>query len=200
MAEREKQRPLDELLDSLLATYSDAEPRPGMEKRLLATLRAVSLSANTSQRLAWRWLLAGAAAGAVTAVVVFAVYWRQIPATPQLPRIEMAGPPPPLLYPAHSIPRGSGQEQKISHAPRRDLAMPATVADVRQEIFPSPTPLSEQERLLMRYLASTPRREVAAHSHKDEPMDGAGSFDPQVQRFNEAEGQTAGNEDTKEKL
>ena len=52
----------------------------------------------------------------------------------------------------------------------------------------------------MRYLADTPRREIAAQSHKDEPMYGAGSLEPQGQHFNGTEEQKFTDEDVKEKL
>jgi hypothetical protein len=39
----------------------------------------------------------------------------------------------------------------------------------RPAVFPTPTPLSEQERLLLSYYSGTPREEVIAQSHPDEP-------------------------------
>jgi hypothetical protein len=39
----------------------------------------------------------------------------------------------------------------------------------RPAVFPTPTPLSEQEKLLLSYLAGTPREEVIAQSHPEEP-------------------------------
>ena len=42
--------------------------------------------------------------------------------------------------------------------------------DIRQEVFPSPAPLSEQERLLLGYLAGTPQEEVIAQSRQERPL------------------------------
>jgi hypothetical protein len=53
-------------------------------------------------------------------------------------------------------------------AGRHHLAAPRTVVDLRQEVFPTPAPLSEQEKLLIRYLSRTPREELVARSHPDE--------------------------------
>jgi len=39
----------------------------------------------------------------------------------------------------------------------------------RPAVFPTPTPLSEQERLLLSYYSHTPREELIAQSHPDEP-------------------------------
>lgn len=196
MSEQDQRRHVDELLDSLLATYSDAEPRPGMETRLLANLRTASRQQIDNQAWAWKWLLAGAAAVGVVAVL-FAVYWSRTPVVPP-PKIQMAGPPTRPLAPGTSPPHESG------HRKNRRVALPdappsARPEEVREALFPTPTPLSEQERLLMRYLAATPRTEIAAQSHKDKLMDDAGSLDPGAQRLNGTEGQTTNNEDTKEK-
>jgi hypothetical protein len=39
----------------------------------------------------------------------------------------------------------------------------------RPPIFPTPVPLSEQEQLLLRYVAGTPQQELIAQSHPEEP-------------------------------
>ena len=47
--------------------------------------------------------------------------------------------------------------------------------EVRQQVFPSPSPLSEQEKLLLRYLSRTPREELVAQSHPDPPDEADGT-------------------------
>ena len=68
MADQETDRELSTLLDSLLAEYSSAEPRPGLENRIHATLRA---AAARRQRM---WLLAFASSAAVAAALVLVVF------------------------------------------------------------------------------------------------------------------------------
>lgn len=63
----------------------------------------------------------------------------------------------------------------------------ASDADLRQEVFPTPVPLSEQEQLMLRYLRGTPREEVASHAHEDEPAEKGAPFVPESQRINGAE-------------
>jgi hypothetical protein len=46
------------------------------------------------------------------------------------------------------------------------------VIAIKQDVFPSPSPLSEQEKLLFRYLARTPRAEIIAQSHPDPEDEG----------------------------
>ncbi|HJX84818.1 MAG TPA: hypothetical protein VJ723_10780 [Candidatus Angelobacter sp.] len=66
MAEQEKDQHLDEMLDSLLESYSNAEPRPGMETRIVATLEA-----HTRQRRRnWILVFAGSAAVILLAVAI----------------------------------------------------------------------------------------------------------------------------------
>lgn len=179
MAEQEKQ--LDQLLDSLLANYANAEPRPGLETRLLATVREARTSSTRSWHI-WQWLLAGTGVVAM-AVAVSAVYYSRLAELPPPPRIQVTGPP--TLLP---VVRASGQGAK----PRRQKSRVESVtlvADVgpRQEVFPTLVPLSEQERLLLRYLAGTPRDEIVSHAHEDEPIEKTEPFRPESQRINGAE-------------
>lgn len=173
MADQEKQ--LDHLLDSLLADYADAEPRPGFETRLLAAVRG----RKPLFHLGWLW---AASAAMATASAVFAIYYSQLWQVPQPPSIKAAKPP--VLAPIKSVP---------ADAPRHPLkravetAPLASTVDVRQEVFPTPVPLSEQERLLLRYLAGTPRTEVVSHAHEDEPEEAIDLLKPQTQRLNKTE-------------
>jgi len=179
MADQEKQ--LDPLLDSLLANYADAEPRPGFETRLLAALR------EPKPRLRFGWLWA-AAAGVAMAAAVFAVYYSQSAELPPPPRIEAAGPPV-LAPPIFSHPGTVVVEGTTRHPGKLRIEPPAlvSVAGPRQEVFPTPEPLSEQERLMMQYLRGTPREEVAAHAREDEPVEKTEPSRPESQRMNGAE-------------
>lgn len=178
MADQEKQ--LDPLLDSLLANYADAQPRPGFETRLLAALR------EPKPRLRFGWLWAGAAA-MVTAAAVFAVYHSRLAELPPPPRIEAARPPV-FARPVFSPPETVVVRGTTRHPVKLQFEPPALVSDagVRQEVFPTPIPLSEQERLLLRYLAGTPRDEVAAHAREDQPAESE-PVRPQSQRLNGTE-------------
>ncbi|HEY2171295.1 MAG TPA: hypothetical protein VGJ30_16840, partial [Candidatus Angelobacter sp.] len=62
--EKDKQMQIDDTLDSLLANYSSAEPRPGLETRILANLREEEKKASEGW---WnfKWLWAGVIAAAI---------------------------------------------------------------------------------------------------------------------------------------
>lgn len=164
MAEQEKDKRLDDLLDSLLAQYSSAEPRPGFETKILARMKE---AAAPEKPWFWnlRWLAAGAAGAAVVAVIMFVLFSRTAP-RPQSPVVRNVEAPPTQMTPAKVVvvPKTVGVPQTSSKPHRDEL----TVA-VKQDVFPAPTPLSDQERLLLRYLAATPREELIVQSRPDEP-------------------------------
>jgi hypothetical protein len=165
---QEKDHKLDAMLDNLLSTYSSAEPRPGLETRILANLREESATSR-GWNLIWMW--AGAAAVAVVAVLLAAYFFR--PAQRQAPQVVVNPPSPQIVAPAHTPPQEDARQESSreapSRAPHRKRSPKVQVVDVRQDVFPSPSPLSEQEKLLFRYMAATPRQELVAQSHPDEP-------------------------------
>src|SRR5205807_1861717 len=89
MAEQDKNRDLDNLLDSLLASYSDAQPRPGLETRIMAQLRTET-ARKKSNRWSLSWMWAGAAATVLALAVVLMIY-----------REPVVAPPPPLIFHAN---------------------------------------------------------------------------------------------------
>src|ERR1041385_220905 len=64
MADQEKDKQMDEMLDSLLANYSSAEPRPGLETRILANLREAEKKA-PQRWWNFKWVWAGVVAAAL---------------------------------------------------------------------------------------------------------------------------------------
>ena len=183
MADQGNEKRTDEMLDSLLAAYSDVEPRPGLETRLIAHLRAEAAT-KTARRPMFLWLWTSSAAVAV-AMVLIAVYVLRPGDIPQPPAIPVAGPPVlPVAAPAN-------EHSRTVKGPRRPAATvePAVIAeDVRKEVFPTPVALSPQEELLLRYLARTPRQEVVAQSHADEPPPDAGEqLGPESRQFSGTE-------------
>src|SRR5437899_12275211 len=99
MSEQERERRLDDLLDSLLSQYSSAGPRPGLEMRILA---GVKEAAEQGRPWFWnlRWLLAGAAGAAVAAVVLFILFSRTAP-RPQPQVVRNLAPAPPTRMPGN---------------------------------------------------------------------------------------------------
>ena len=160
MQDKKRDGFVDELLDRALARYQSAEPRPGLEERVLARLRAGKRSAAS---FVWAWrLLATAGALAIIAGALYIARRGGESAAPQT--VPRASQPAKALAP--TVPA----EARTS-APRTGLragrAVPATpardrVAVPRPKQFPSPAPLSEQEKLLLRYVQETPKTELMA--------------------------------------
>jgi hypothetical protein len=165
MADHDQAQKVEELLDSMLATYSAVDPRPGLEMRVLAILKAAREKQRPWFGLQSMWAGAAAAVLAVIALIfllrseekrqppaIEAVHTTQQPA-PKIAREQ--GPDRPPAHPATVYPVGKAGTQQI--------------ADTRPDVFPTPAPLSEQEKLMLRYLAGTPREEIVAQSHVDDP-------------------------------
>jgi hypothetical protein len=167
--EKDKQMQIDDMLDSLLANYSSAEPRPGLETRILASLREAEKKA-PQRWWSFKWLWAGAVAAAIIVAAVLINGWHRVePPTNVVVKTSQPAPSPEIQPHAPIAPKETARiHRRKPLAPA--LPQNATLAlRDRPAVFPTPTPLSEQEKLLLSYVASTPREEMIAQSHPDEP-------------------------------
>jgi hypothetical protein len=151
---------LDRRLDAALAKYAQVEPRAGLENRVLATLHAER--SRIPQRAWWRWSVAGVAAVVVVVVLVLAwrsgkFHGREIAIRPSVsvPGAEL---PTPEAGKNDGHPPAPGPVPK--HVMHRAHATAVASANPKLDQFPSPQPLSEQERLLENYVAKYPERAV----------------------------------------
>ena len=170
MADLKKNRQIDEILDSLLKQYSHVEPRPGLEQRILANLSDATRSETNLPWWNFKWLWAG---GAVAAVIIFAavlIAGRSHVAAPTPTVVQTQHPAPPQPEVQRTLPATTANvgrfHQKTpvaAHSQNAALALSQWPA-----IFPTPTPLSEQERLMFAYLANTPQEVVVAQMQRDD--------------------------------
>jgi hypothetical protein len=173
MTDPENDKQLDELLDSMLSAYSAAEPRPGLENRILAGMREAAGNP-AAPWWSWKWLWAAGAAAAA-ALLLFMLWIGNHPAAPhpaktvvQVPRTAQPAPQITQSRPAAPV-QTAKHQPKLRVPPRlQDASLPL---DRRPAVFPTPTPLSEQERLLLSYYARTPRKELIAQSQPDQRPD-----------------------------
>lgn len=167
---------VDALVDAALAQYSAAEPRAGLEERILANLR---LHKRTDSRVGWL-PIAIAAAIALVAIPAYLV-WRDVGMQPgaqtarehvarnvaiprqdeELRRRGTTLPNEPgqtlkertmratALSPVSARPRGSHSQENPTELYPKSMAN--AVAGPRQDRFPAAAPLTEQEILLARY-------------------------------------------------
>ena len=142
----------DELLDASLRKYRSEEPRAGLETRILAGARAAERAAQ--RRGTWVWVLGAAAAGlAVVAVVL------------SLPRSRPALVPSPAPLAATKPASPPLGPQAVSTVPKT-VRPHVTLAARRPEQFPTPMPLSEQERLLLLYVKAADQSGLAAQANQ----------------------------------
>jgi len=168
--EKDKQMQIDDMLDSMLANYSSAEPRPGLETRILANLREAAEKSTPQGWWNFKWLWAGVVAAAIVmAAVLINGRHRVAPPTNIVVKNTRPAPQPEIQPHAPAV-----RNETVRIRPRKSLAPTrpqnaALALNERPAVFPTPTPLSEQEKLLLSYVAGTPREEVIAQSHPDEP-------------------------------
>src|ERR1035438_2975905 len=141
---------LDRELDAALAKYAALEPRAGLQDRILANLRAEKEHA--ANRLPWRWPAVGALA-AVIVVTLFAT-WRS--GKPGQNIVEQHPSATTQNYRDRTQIANHGRSSSIlPHKAARRTAVGVVPAPKLDE-FPSPQPLSEQERMLTEYVAGNP--------------------------------------------
>jgi hypothetical protein len=153
--------PLDQELEAALAKYASVEPPAGLEERVLADLRTILIPA----RPWWRWSMAAALAAIL---VTAALGWRLGKHSPAITTdrastvIHRLNEPAPEVVthnvrnkePMRAQPEGqrSAGHEVHSHV--------ATAGQPKLDQFPSPQPLSEQEKILESYVAKYPERAV----------------------------------------
>ena len=155
---------VDELVEASLKLYGGEEPRAGLEMRVLAGVRSRQ-GATRRRRLVW----ALAACAGVLAGVVLVLHSAHAPSRK---RLTIASLPRLTMKPPASI--GSADSRlgspRLVQGPKQKTRTPkpGVRATTRPEHFPSPMPLTEQEKLLMTYLANTTKPGLLAETNKAE--------------------------------
>ena len=151
---RKESDKLDRTLDVALSKYTSVEPREGLEERIMANLRAADT--RSAQSAWWNWRFAVLAV--VLAIAAVAVWqWNKPTQTPiaNHPSTLRQAPVGPDL--AH---RDGNSAQPIKSArwrrPRHRPQHETVAASPKLDVFPSPLPLSEQEKILSTYVSQYP--------------------------------------------
>jgi hypothetical protein len=158
--EPNQQEPLiDDWLDAALKQRGTAEPRPGLPDRVLARLRS---EGSRMPAPAWSWRPAWIAL-AVTVLIGGALFLaRRSESNRQVATATGAPAKPGTLTSLQSRDSQTGAKAlpSVHHQQVRvpgHVVETAVVALPKLEQFPSPQPLSEQERLLVRCVQQFPR-------------------------------------------
>jgi len=167
MGENEKDR-FDDLLEGALRRYSEVEPRTGLEGRVLARLAQEN---HTNWRRPWAW-----ASAAAFACLLAVVAWIGIVGKRERPDIERQAAE--IVKRENQLeigevrPRIKDTRSAEKHSVRKGPQQ-APYTTPRLEQFPSPRPLSEQEKLLVAYANEYPKQaaEVAQEqSRRDKEL------------------------------
>lgn len=158
MADTNKERELGQWLNQAIERFGAAEPRPGLEERVLANLQAAKERRQDSQG---RWWWALVVAGVAAAILV--AFWVGVSNSGK--HIVERGPVAVREHPsAANVPKPGHQENvdhhQRPHNPALISARNARVEPVKLDQFPSPQPLTEQETMLARYVEEFPERAV----------------------------------------
>ena len=153
---------VDELLDAALKRYGGEGPRAGLETRVLAGVRRRQGAARR-RRLVW----ALAACAGILAAIVLVLHSAHAPSGQ---RVTRASVPPQAVKP---VPNPGSADSRIRsprlvQGPREKprTAKSRVRATERPEQFPSPMPLTEQEKLLLTYFANTTKPDLLAETNK----------------------------------
>lgn len=166
---------VDVLLDRSLSKFSEAEPRTGLEERIVAGIASAELPQPVRH---WRWVLATA-----MLALLLGAAWLMWPATSRrsnsatnsaVQRAKSSHETAVVNSPApgkEQIHTANSSAPK-SWIPRRKTVTsgvePSTTESATKlpklEVFPSPAPLSEEETALLAFVRQTPRDGLVALS------------------------------------
>lgn len=143
---------LEEWLDEALQQYGNAEPRAGLESRILTNLAAEEPRWFYQ---GWRWALVGASLTILLTTIWFGIESR-VPKTNEHALVPVQSQNAPN-QPEVTSPSASNQSSRQS---RRNQAHAFTNAHLRKprlDQFPSPRPASEEELILAKYVERFPK-------------------------------------------
>jgi hypothetical protein len=146
--------PFDRELDSALASYAAIEPRLGLEQRILANLHAEQ---KHLVRPWWRWLAIGVLS-LVAVVAALLVAWKftrpsQNFAVHHLPTTTLPVPGTQIASNIKAGDHGPAMPAMQKKKPRTLHPENENASAPKLDVFPSPEPLSDQEKMLAAYVA-----------------------------------------------
>jgi hypothetical protein len=162
----DRDRFIDDLVDSALAQQQRVEPLPGLEGRILERVR-IARSMRASSRKQWT---IGPAVAAAVVVMVAAIYVARRPNGPtaHTPKASNIVPAPAPRKTLTANSRTTREEATAAIVPEskpvvrreRKSSRPAEAHHWPSQ-FPTPAPLTAEEKALVRYVQETPPQVLA---------------------------------------
>lgn len=150
------QQELDRTLDAALAKYTAVEPREGIEQRILARLRS---DPQTAAGAWWRWGVAGTLAAIIAVAATLATRSDRTTKAVVLshPSVTSTGQLTATEKPAKQATKRAGiHSARVRIARWRPQLEETDAANPKLDQFPSPHPLTEQEKLALDYVREFP--------------------------------------------
>ena len=146
----------DGMLDAALAKYAAAEPRAGLEERILANLRSAETRA--TERMWPTWQIATALAVVLVVAAALALRWTRMAQPPSANQPSVPTVPVATEAKHHQGNSATTREKAVRRKTRRPLEHEVVAANPKLDVFPSPLPPSEQEKILAIYVGHYPDR------------------------------------------
>ena len=147
---------LDTLLDAALSTYTNPEPSLGLTPRILAATRAV----DGRPPLRWMVWAVPALAAALAIVILYPAHHIYRDPSPSTSQLSGSASTYPITAP-NPVKTGSDREApRLRATATIRAAIPAPEPLPKQEVFPTPAPLSPQEQAIAA-LVNRNRTEIA---------------------------------------
>jgi hypothetical protein len=154
-----KSNELDKILDGALSTYSREEPRPGLDSRVLDRIRA------ERERRRFRWFRWAVAIPAFACLLLAITFWTTRDSIPKswkpAPIVAKTAPASPI---APQVFQTTVARRRLKH-----LRLP------KREQFPTPAPLTAEERALLAFVVRSPKQAEelfsGAKSRTSEPLE-----------------------------
>ena len=143
--------PLDRLLDDALTTYAD--PGPALAPGVLAHIAARNAA---SRRTRWFWAAGLATAAAVLLLILVPSHTTLPPHTAPRTQAAASPSPKPVEHAATALPAHHAAPH-MRPAEHRALPTPAPLP--RQQTFPAPSPLTNQEQALIQLVSALPPKQ-----------------------------------------
>jgi hypothetical protein len=171
---QDKNQFVDELLDSALAHQPGAEPRAGFEGRILARVHAASRQ--SSHKGLWVAVTATAAAAVMIAVIYVArlPHGAVVETSQAVNAVPAPSPSEKLTANAEAAPKASPattviEPKRSTH--RQSKPLRQVEAHHWPSQFPTPAPLTTEQKALVRYIQETPPHVLAASLFKEQSAD-----------------------------
>lgn len=157
----DRKQKIDKWLDAGLKHYTDAEPRQGLEGRLLATVRAEQQRPSFGPA---RWI----AIAAVLATAAALFLSRRTPAESHIPSTFSI---PDVRSSNDLVSEPLRYRHGVTRKRRRKPKFPSVTSEPRLDQFPSPQPLSAQEEMLVHYVRERHQEAVMVARARSELRD-----------------------------